>query len=280
MQAWCPMPAVGPASAGVPVSLPAVLSAIVLATAGALAKLGPPHLPSVPSSVPSAVVLTKAEGPAKVEAGRRRRHQKFSPVFTSGPRGALPCTQQLFPSHSRQFADSSHFAFCILHFAFVAEPVKPSQTTSSTLPPLHSNTPPLHYSITAIPYQLTVLYDPGTPTASSSAHFEPFRGKSIQVPSHETFTVKTEFFSLKASRAQSCLIVLNQGIFLSHRAQSSMTPIHYHFTQDSRQFAPIHDSCPPFLLASRSPIPHRFCQRELMSVNSTLRCPPRTPTSG
>jgi len=82
MQAWCPMPAVGPASGGVPVSLAAVLSAIGLATAEALANTGPPLWPSLLSSVGPA----KEGGPAKVEAGRKggvtRNFHLVSLVFT------------------------------------------------------------------------------------------------------------------------------------------------------------------------------------------------------
>jgi len=52
MEARRQMPAVGPAAVGVPVRLPAVLSAIGLATAEALAKAGP-HRPPGPPGPPS-----------------------------------------------------------------------------------------------------------------------------------------------------------------------------------------------------------------------------------
>jgi hypothetical protein len=125
MQAWCPMPAVGPASGGVPVSLPAVLLSSVSSAIGLATAEGP----------------AKEEGPAKVEAGRkggvtRNLHlvslvftsfHLVSPVFTSWPWGG-PCHapnnfSRAIRAHSHQFEDSSHFAFCILHSAF--------------LPPLH-----------------------------------------------------------------------------------------------------------------------------------------------
>ena len=112
------MAAVGPASVGVRVSLPAVLS-----------------------TGPSALGHAKEGGPAKAEAWRRRRHHKFSlgfsyfhlfsPSFTSRPWGGA-CSQRHFASTLWPLAifgdDSGAFTF-IVKEGGRSNPVKPSQST-------------------------------------------------------------------------------------------------------------------------------------------------------
>jgi hypothetical protein len=64
-----------------------------------------------------------------------------------------------------------------------------------------------------------MLYDSITASMAFSAHFEPFRGKSTQVPFYEQFTLKTRLF-------QSSPIVSNQGkssYFLSQHVRQSVT---------------------------------------------------------
>ena len=111
------MVAVGPASVGVRVSLPAVLS-----------------------TGPSALGHAKEGGPAKAEAWRRRRHHKFSlgfsyfhlfsPSFTSRPQVGTPCIQQNFSSNSRIAP--------ILHSSFCTAITPLSRHSEATAEPLHS----------------------------------------------------------------------------------------------------------------------------------------------
>jgi len=85
--------------------------------------------------------------------------------------------------------------------------------------------------------------------------------------------VKLRFFN----QGQSSSIKVNQGVFSIYRARHSITPIPYHFTQDSPQLAlssilsafvltsaealasqePIRDSLPPLARAAAVP-----CQRD------------------
>jgi len=171
----------GPASAGIGVSPPRLPRRLVPPTRHAIAWRrrkrsggGGSHAKSGLPDVASA------------KAGPLRPHSPQSPL--SSPTVSLsPCS-----------------TFCILPFAFVAQPVKPGQSWSN-----HSfNLDHRHYSITPIPYPFTVLYDPCTATMAVSVRFEPFRGNSTQVPYHEQFALKTELF---LNQGQSSPIVSNRA---------------------------------------------------------------------
>lgn len=126
MQAWCPMPAVGPASGGVPVSLPAVLlssvsSAIGLATAEASAKAGLP-----------AVALAKA-GPPEIFTWFHLVSANFTCFHFPTPGGACPAPNT-FLVKTVKSADCSHFAFCILQFHH-SMPLRPNRAQSCLIVP-------------------------------------------------------------------------------------------------------------------------------------------------
>ena len=71
---------------------------------------------------------------------------------------------------------------------------------------------------------------------SFCAHFEPSRGKSMEVPLHEAFTHKNTVFN----RAQSCPIVPSRVIFVNNWARQSIALNHYQFSMNSLSSPSIH----------------------------------------
>ena len=80
-------------------------------------------------------------------------------------------------------------------------------------------------------YRISMNCDFCTLARSFCARFEPFCGKSSQVPLHEAFTHRIWVF-------QSCLIVPNREILVNNLAQQSITPNFYQFGMNSLSCAP------------------------------------------
>jgi len=180
-----------------------------------------------------------------------------------------------------RYRPAPHFAFPgrrslgrrRLHSAFPppirSNPVKPSQTISSTL--TLNVTPSLHHSKTP---PLRPEFGVRVNSRTKATRFQPLNRLVLRLlrilaanqlkclPMNHLHS-RRSFLSIKANRAQSCLIVLNQGIFLSRRTHHSLvtpkrsdggiTPIPCHSTQDSRQLStpirssrcPLFSACPP-----------------------------------
>jgi len=218
-----------------------------------------------------------AAGPVSVglRASPRRPPSPPSPPGPPGPPSPPgPPTPQLY-----RYRPGSHCAFpgrqslrdggCILHFAFAPQPVKPGQSQSNHF----FNLDHLHHSLVApTRHANSSRHSLATAEASggggSEATAEPLQAAHQYLTKSLIFMIPApqpclfvRILSLFAANHLKCLSVNtlhlkqslsnqgqssqikpNQGTFLNHRAHHSITPIHYHFTQDSRQFAPIGES--------------------------------------